>query len=463
MRDGTFVQWEEKEQWLGKMNWNRNSAHPYNMPISEERFRQIDLPNFWSWLTRVANAKNQEMREAHLQTSPAAVPNANEDIYTMFMRPTDRVIHGVGLLWKGPGAFITKNTTSNLRSSRVAWKDIPTLADDASEALAREGAIITADDIRKYDRNFPRGLMNMVYEVVEDSGFMSSQPQYRQMILSLLYLFTRDAWLHVSATHRVLMVRGLPSGHPLTQWIGSLVHLAIYEYFTETHGLNVVWEQVLSDDGIRVLQGMTLDEAEKFVLEDMAEEIQQFGFSLHPEKTKVCDPHANVVSMGYRTDLDREVFAGDSTFFLKQMPCADAGGHYGNPFGAFNSLFQVERPASDEYREDVLPNLVGYDQTLGGRVPTINYEVARIVDVLASVGFGSPLYDDMINFVPNALPGWEKRGVSILEDKLSQAWRDGNIRYAGGTIDAGISRRKVVEDLLNWEDREPLWIEQPFR
>jgi hypothetical protein len=451
---------EDFPSWTGQMNWNRNSGWPFHMPISQERYMSVDLPNWYPWYARLFSTQTIEALEEFMETAPVGWGNVNANIYTMFGRPEDRVIHGVEHVWKGPGAYFNNGTTSNMKQTQVAWTSTSQNHEDQSKALAFHDAIIMADDIRKYDRNFERVLMQLIYDCVKESDHLVNHPHMRKALLALLNLFTKNSWLHLSATHRVVMVKGLPSGHPLTQWIGSLVHLALYDRWTELYGIESSYDQVLSDDGFRIIRGMTLTEAENLCFGDMAEDAKNFGFTFHEKKTIVVDP-TDEHTVGYRTDLERDVVMGDSAFFLKQFGNRDLGAAQGNSQGMLQSMLEVERNASDEFRESVDPHLLGFDVGLGGRVPTAIYDLARLVDIIASGGIGNPLIDSAINYVQTTWPGFATRGVKILEEKLDKEWRSGTTRYAGGTLDSGIARKRVVEELLDLE-REPIWQQKAF-
>lgn len=458
--ESVVTKFSDFNTWLSQMNWNRNSGHPYNMPISQERYTSVDLPNWYPWYAQLYSAQSVEWLEEFLEGHPAGFPNINDNTYVMFGRPTERIILGIEHLYKGPGAHLNKHATSALRNSRVSWNSVEQNHQEQAAALAFDDAIIMADDVRKYDRNFERELMQLIYDRVKNGNHLRAHPELRNALLAMLLLFTKDAWLNMSPTHRVRVIKGLPSGHPLTQWIGSLVHLAIYAYWTETYGLEAEYESVLSDDGIRIIRGMTMDEADKMMFEILSESIKLFGFELHPEKTVVADP-TQEHTVGYRTDLEREVVQGDSTFFLKQFPNRDLGGAHGNPVGIINSLLQTERKPSDEFRDTVDPHLLGYDIGLGGKVPSQIYDLARLVDIIASAGIGNPLIDDMITYVQTTWPGFATRGIKILEERLDDSWRQGNTRYAGGTLDSGIARKLVVDELLDLE-RSPIWEQTAF-
>jgi len=451
---------EDFPSWTGQMNWNRNSGWPFHMPISRERYMSVDLPNWYPWYAQLFSSQSIDALEEFMDTSPTGFGNVNGNHYTMFGRPSDRVIHGVEHVWKGPGAYFNNGTTTNMKSTHVAWTSTAQNHEDQSQALSHPEAIIMADDIRKYDRNFERVLMQLIYDCVKDSDHLVNHPHMRKALLALLNLFTKNSWLNLSPTHRVVMVKGLPSGHPLTQWIGSLVHLALYDRWEELYGLHPLYKQVLSDDGFQIVKGMTLSEATNLVFGDMAEDAKNFGFDFHEKKTIVVDPSEEHV-VGYRTDLEREVEMGDSAFFLKQFGNRDLGAAHGNNQGILNSILQVERDPSDEFRESVDPHLLGFDVGLGGRVPKAIYDLARIVDIIASGGIGNPLIDSAINYVQNTWPGFATRGVEILEEKLDKEWRSGTTRYAGGTLDSGIARLRVVEELLDLE-RDPIWQQKAF-
>jgi len=459
-----FIDWEQHDEWISKMNWNRNSGWPYHMPISEERYRSKDQGRFMPWLELLARAASVEEVEAIMGTSPPLAKNTNRNIDIMFNRKPDRVIWGIELLMKIPGAFFSKNTTSNMPDSGIGWFSIDKFFNDMSGVLAHDDVMLGAEDFIKYDSNIPRAAFDLCYNILKESDFLEHQPIMRNMLLAMFYVFTKDATLYVSPFHTVQQLRGLRSGHPLTQWFGSWLHLALGDRWREMFGCDWEYENVLSDDAIRALRGVTLEEMDRLIKTDMAEDVKQFGLEFHPKKTIVCDPNANQVSLGYHTRLEREVMVGDSLFYLKQMAAADTAGSFGNTIGVGNSLIQAERTISNEMKDRLLPNfIVEPDLYLGDNEKPLIEDVSRMVDIIASCGEGNPLYDHHLDFVRNAWPDWTKRGVRILEHKLTEEWRMGSTYYAGGTLESGIHRQSVVEDLLTPADEYSVrWENQSF-
>ena len=447
------------KKWTSQMNWNRNSGWPYHMPISEERFTSVDLPNWYGWYARWVNCSDDEV-ETLIDGKVPNFSNINRNIYMMIGRPEDRIIWAIELLFKAPGAFFNYYTTRAVRDDRVAWNSTMQMHEEMSEALNFADAIIAADDIKKYDSNFERPLMDLVYQTVKESNHLRQHPELRAVLLGLLYLFTKDAWLHMSPDHRVKIQKGLPSGHPLTQWIGSLVHLALYDRWSDKFSLDYAYQQVLSDDGIQVLRGMTLKEVDDLVYGPMAEDAELFGFTFHPEKTIVAEPGEPRV-VGYRTDLERPVEMYNSTFFLKQFANADLGGAHGNEFGAVASLIDMERGLKEDYGAEIRPYILGRDISLGDNEASQGeaqiLDLVRCADIISSVGPGAPMYDTLIDHVQQAWPGFSTRGRKILTEKLDRSLFETTTRYAGRTLDSGIVRMQVINDLLA-EEREPLWV-----
>jgi len=146
------------------------------------------------------------------------------------------------------------------------------------------------------------------------------------------------------------------------------------------------------------------------------------------------------------------------------MAAADTAGSFGNTIGVGNSLIQAERTISNEMKDRLLPNfIVEPDLYLGDNEKPLIEDVSRMVDIIASCGEGNPLYDHHLDFVRNAWPDWTKRGVRILEHKLTEEWRMGSTYYAGGTLESGIHRQSVVEDLLTPADEYSVrWENQSF-
>lgn len=459
MQGAVEIKISQPDEWMGKMNWNRNSGHPYWMPISEERYNTVDWPAFKQNLFNIVASVDRSQMEEMALKPPPSVPNANKIVYGMFMRPPDRVIHASELYWKGPGAVATANLTPNLRTSEIAWSSIPELASRFGAALV-DAEVVVAEDIKKFDRSIPKVLMTEMYEAFWDSDFLSNMPEFRNIIGSLLYILTKDGHLQLTATHKMMLRQGLPSGHPLTQFVGSVIHLTFYEWWKHDYNWNPTLEAVLSDDGISVHKDIGLDEMEKFIFGEAHDTFKSVGMVLHPDKTKLCDP----IPRTYVGQLmGEEINHHDMTFFLKRNFQVQHYASFGNPAGALDSFLQTERPASDEFQEVIDKYIVASDQIrFGGQTPKALYDIARVVDIIASAGVGNPLIDDYIAYVQRTWPGFEKRGVKYLTELLDPAWRNGTTRYAGGTLDSGINRLPVVEALLDLEGKTTFWDERVF-
>jgi hypothetical protein len=445
--------------WRGRMNWNRNSGHPYWMPISEERFMSIDWPQFRDTLLALTQTASREALEAAAEARPGQVPNANAIVYGFFMRPPDRVVHAAELYWKGPGACATANLTPNLRSSRIAWSPVTDIALEFQEALV-DATVIVAEDLKKFDRSIPKTMLKACYDAFWDSDFAKNMPEFRNIIGALLYILTKDGQLQLSATARMVLKQGLPSGHPLTQMVGSVIHLSFYEWWRDEFGWNPSLEKVLSDDGISVHKDISLEEMDKFIFGDAADTVASVGMLFHPDKTKLCDPTDRKYVGQW---MGEEVYQGDNTFFLKRSFGHKASHSFGNPAGVLDSLLQSERPASDEFSEMVDKYLISKDEIrLGGRIPKAVYDIVRCVDIIASAGIANPLVDDYIRYVRTTWPGFEKRGVKYLTELLDENYLQGAVSWAGGTLDSGIHRAPVVEALLDLEGGTTFWDERAF-
>lgn len=450
----------EYEKWSSKMNYNRNSGWPYMMPISQERWESVDWQNFKEWLMSVVKSMNQEQMEELMSTHPSTVRNANHKIYTLFHRPPDRIIHGVRLLLKGPGACFTKNSTNQMKGSAIGWASVNEHQREFAHALG-DATAVSADDLKKFDRSLHPQWFKMIYERFWDSPLFEKQPELRMLFGMLMYELTQDADLQLSATHYMVMDAGLWSGHPLTQFVGSIIHLILYEQWKEDFSMEPTLQKVLSDDGIQIYNDMTPTELDDLIKGPCSDSLKEFGMLLHPDKSVVTDP-TNRVHLGQF--MGEEFYDYDIPFFLKQHFSPVAKHAYGNPIGVTRSILQVERAPTDAAFASVInKHLVGFDQLeLGGTAPKAIYDLARIVDILASSGLANPLIEDQLHYVRSTWPGFERRGVDYLTQKLSPEWREGTTFYAGGTLDSGLSRGAVVEALLEPEENI-FWDERNFR
>jgi hypothetical protein len=462
---GFFSDWkpinlDNVEGWKPKMNFNRNSGHPFYMPISEERFSSVDWPNFKDYLVKLVKSVNRDALEVLMGEAPNTVKNANQRIYALFHRPPDRVIHGVRLLLKPLGACMTANTTVNMRTSEVAWTSIDSMRTEFSKALA-DAVGVSADDLKKFDRSLHSMWFKLIYERYWESKLFDQMPELRMLCGALLFEMTQDAYLQLAATRRMLMRAGLWSGHPLTQFVGSIIHLVIYAFWKDRFSMEPSLQKVLSDDGIQVYNDMEQSELKRLLDDDCGPMLERLGMLLHPEKTVTCDPQPE-----YRVGvlMGEEIMGHDMPFFVKQKFQRNAAAAHGNPIGVNRSMIQVERTPTDTALAGAADkHLAGVQQlTLGGKAPTRVYDLARLVDVLASSGIANPLIEHQIRFVQEGWPGFEENGLDILENKLSAEWREGTTHYAGGTLDSGISRKVIVEALLSTDTKDKFWDELDF-
>lgn len=453
---------EKKQSWYPFMNWGRNAAHPLHFSVPQERFDTIDWPNFRDFLTRGTKILDPELIAEFMDDNPLGMTNANHNIYTMFTRSPDRVIHGIRLLMKPYGAIMTGIMTPGLRNSDVSWTSVEQMQFEAAEALA-DATVISADDLKKFDKSLHPRWFTLIYECVIESGFLSHSPEHRAILLILLYDLTRETnRLRVHGSWLMEMYGGLPSGHGLTQWIGSLVHLTLYKFWADKYSLNPTWQKVLSDDGIQIYNDVSPTEMAKIhVL--MGEDLEKLGMQLHPDKTKIADP-TNELYVGQING--ESAYMIESTYFLKRNLQRDVAICSGNPAGVVPALLQTERSPTDKALQEaaVRSHIIGLeDMTLGNGPPRAIYDLARTVDVLASCGPGNLMVEDHINFIQNTWPGFNKRGRSILLDNLDDSWQAGTTSYAGGTLDSGLSRQWAVEALLDDSDGYKIWDEVVYR
>jgi len=450
---------DEVDKWKSQMNFNRNSGWPYHMPISSERWTTIDWPNSRQWVKNLASADTAEQVIGAMKSTPTVV-NANDEVYTAFFRPEDRVIHGVRLLLKGPGAYAGSCNKGPMKDSDIAWKDLDSMADEFANALG-DAIGVAADDLKKFDRTIHPRWFNLIWECIWETGFLQRHPELRSIIAGLVWEMTNDVWLQIAPSRRLRMHSGLWSGHPLTQWIGSVIHLALYKMWNEKYSLNPTLEKVLSDDGIRIFNDVTPAELESLLHNEMADDLSLLGMTMHPDKTVVSDPSDEV----YVGQLDgNEMFMIDMPYFLKRNFQPQKELSHGNPLGVTRSFLQTERGATDAAIESsVDPYIRGFDDlTLGGGPPRRLYDIARVVDVLASGGRGNPLVEDHIFYVQKTWPGFEKSGIDYLTNKIDAAWRKTETSYAGGTLDSGLAREWAVEALLDDSDGYKVWDEIAF-
>jgi len=452
---------EEFDTWKAKFNSNRNSGHPYYMPISMERMEAVDYPNTRDWLYKLATSVTREQLEEIASMDPGSVKGMNDRVYTMFFRATDRLIHGIRLLWKIPGAYATACMDPLKGGSPIAWEPLDLMADEFANALA-DATAVGADDLKKFDRSIAPQWFDLIYDCFLESDFLQSHNHFRNIIGALIYECSKPSKLRVSPTHTFTMSNGLWSGHPLTQFLGSIIHMVLYYWWEEKYHMKPTLRKVLSDDGIHIHNNMEPHELEDLLMGPCSEDLKSLGMEMHPDKTMVSDPNDRTY-MGQFEGTSIEMI--DMPFFLKRNFQPQAQVSHGNPIGLYKSLLQTERDATDAaIFASVEPFLKGYDNlTLGGGPPKRLYDVARVVDVISSGGRGNPLVDDYIAYVQTTWPGFSDSGVNYLTEKIDAKWRKTTTAYAGGTLDSGLARDWAVEALISEPGEYKLWDEVVFR
>ena len=449
---GKTVSLDEVETWMTQFPSNKNSGWPYNMPISKERLREVDWPNWRETIKSILSKENLTLDDVF--KAPSVAANANFPINMAGARSPDRPIFMVRLFAKIIGAFMNYNVVNGLKGkSDIAWDAIHNIHTKTKKALSRALSTLYID-FRGYDTTWHKALIDALTRAYDRSTFASDNLELRNSIKFFLLEMSVNSSLQLSPTRYAELRPTLWSGISPTQLFGSVCHLSVYPYLADKLGLGFVNIDVLSDDGKAEME----EEAEKvrsFLQNEISEEIAKLGFEVHPDKSYVADMEQTVM-VGVRDG--EEVEYTDTGVFLQFHMGRNF--IYGNVPRRKWSLYEKERDSSQDAMYDLVKKHSGAlrDVRSGNQVPETYFDLYRCASILATIGPDYPLIDEVHTWFTNTWPSFEKRFSKMYQSVDSGLWTS-DVPAAGGTLESGFTVNSVVgtwTDLIN-ESWEPVW------
>jgi hypothetical protein len=440
-----IIDFDMTNEWISQFKPNRNAGWPYHMPISKERMLTQDLPNFRPAYQRIMDA--QRIDEDLYSLEVSSVKNANDKIYTAFYRSPDRLIHAARIFLKIMGAWMNHSLIANLKDNcDISWSSIDTLNAKISAGMSRSECTIH-DDLAGYDTTFGKASMTAMYEALVESEFMTNHPKMRNVLLFLFYESMKDSVLQLTPMHAMKMRAALWSGTPITQFAGSICHLAMYKYLEDRLSLGIVNQDVLSDDGMLCVDN-SASEAEKLIFGEWSDIVGGMGMRLHPDKSFIADLN-NTVRVGEYQG--REVEYHDVGPYLQFLFQRDSSLTHGVVPRRKWSLFEMERDSSQEGIRAVLKthSTALSDVRSGNEIPEAYFDLYRSMSILTTIRPGYVGIDDTLAWFKDSWPNFDRRFTKLQESVDDKLW-DQPIPIAGGTLDSGLDPRWVTDYYTEW-------------
>ena len=449
---GNTVSLDEVATWSTQFPSNKNSGWPYNMPISKERFMEVDWPNWRHTIKEILSKENLTIEDVF--KAPQTAKNANVPIYMAGARSPDRLIFMTRLFAKIIGAFMNYNVVNGLKGNcDIAWDAITSIHLKTQKALSRALATLYID-FRGYDTTWGKELIDTLLSAYRRSTFASDNLELRNAVLFGLLEMSENSSLQLSPTRYAELRPTLWSGVSGTQLFGSVVHISIYPYLADKLGIGFVNKDVLSDDGKAECEE-DATRMTSLLQNEISEEVSKLGFEVHPDKSYVADME-KVVHVGTRNGESVEYT--DSGVFLQFHMGADF--LYGNVPRRTWSLYEKERDSSQDAMYDLIKKHSGAlrDVRSGNQIPETYFDLYRCASILATIGPDYPLIDKTHTWFTQTWPSFERRFNKMYQSVDSALWR-ADIPAAGGTLDSGFTVNSVVgtwTDLIN-DSWEPVW------
>lgn len=437
---GHYTPFTDVNAWGSQIKSNANSGAPYYSPTSKDEMLNTLWPRFREWVFQIVNDDSLTDEKKYKTKAP---DDANIGEFTAFTRSPNRLIWAVQLLSKLLGFCLNFNLTHMLAGLFPAsWHGLDVTATNFADFISNAATAIY-DDFDGYDLTFEEVILVLVLETFRESDFLSHTPDLRNAMDFLLYECTRKHTLRVSPTSTIVTPHALPSGSPVTQLIGIVVHAAVYVRMQEKSGLGVVGWEVLSDDGAIFVEESP-DKVKLFMENEWADFVNGMGMAINKEKSFVAD-------------LDTHTYLGE--MYGKEMMDHDCGAYlqqslYSTPeliSGQIGrniaSQLSMERDSSKAAMDAVLKQHgVALIDPGKGDIPSQYYHINRTINVLASIKPGHPLCDDLIRYTVGGFPKFEKRYLKF-RDGVSDSLFEEDVLYAGGTLKSGMTPRWVVDYL----------------
>jgi hypothetical protein len=234
----------------------------------------------------------------------------------------------------------------------------------------------------------------------------------------------------------------LPSGSPITQWLGILVHLAVYKVKEQDSPLGVTGYEVLSDDGYIAVEA-GYDEAKRYVEGEWADFVSGMGMALNVDKSYVADLDTRI----YLGEMyGNEMYDHDHAAYLQKAIFDTPILSRGIIERIIRSLQGTERDTSEKAMKDLLKQHITAARSVksGDDIQKAYYDIHRMISVLASLQPGHPLCDDLLVAVAKGFPNFEKRWVKF-RDRVDEKLFDEDVLFAGGTLKSGLTPKWVAD------------------
>jgi len=443
---------DETASWFPQFPSNKNSGHPYNMPISKERFENVDWPNWRGTIKEILNVDEMDIETVF--KAPQVASNANYPIYMAGARSPDRLIFMTRLFAKIIGAFMNHNVVNGLKGkSDIAWSPITEIHEKTQLALSRAHSVMF-DDLQHFDTRVSLEMLKAMLSSLRRSNFAKSNHELRMSIEFGIVELMHTSTLQLGPTRYIDLRPTLWSGVSGTQLFGSVIHKGFYKMAKEELSLGIINEDILSDDG-KAETDHSQPELDRIVFGEYAEMLKSLGFLLHPEKTFTSDPET-VVDVGYK-DGERIEYH-DTGPFLQWFMGRDY--IFGNFPRRMWSLYEKERDSSQEAMYDVVKKYAGSLRSVrsGHQIPETYFDLFRCASVISTMGPDTPVIDEVDSWFVNTWPSFEKRFTRMFQTVDDGLWV-ADIPSAGGTLESGLT---VSDTIGKWQSiltdqYEPVW------
>jgi hypothetical protein len=365
-------------------------------------------------------------------------------IYTMFGRTPNRPVHAVAMFEKMIGAKLnfdlTRGIGKNPSQSNIAWMSLDSMLERAGASMADVECTIH-EDFKRFDSYVGPDLTNAVYEGFQQSDFLKSQPENREILDFLMKDLTQPTWLRIAPHYKAKMRGSLYSGTPITQVFGSIIHMGFIDMLKNEHGFNCTDYMVLSDDGFCTFDG-TQAEGQKYVDNTMIPLAEDIGMVLNPKKSYVAD--ITLKKVMYNRDGDK-IVRHDVGPFLQKFPQINPDHAFGNVPRLIRSLKGRERDFERESYNmlfQLLPNMRRTERGDRAQIAEWVQDFWRTLEVTAQVRPGYPRAREMISTITKIYPRfWDKFDKLVKAAEASgDVLFDTATERAGGSSDKGTTR-----------------------
>lgn len=448
IQSGYYVPFTEPAKWSSQVK-EANCGHPYYAPTSKDEMMETYWPRFQKWVFDIVNDSSPTDEAKYLKPAP---DNAHHGIQTLFTRTPNRLIQAARLLSKLLGYPVNHNLIQMLRYLvPCSWFGLDETYQRAADAFSNANSVIY-DDFDAYDLTFSSILMSIILERFRESDFLSHASDLRNALDYLIYEVGRENELRMSPFHTITCPTVLPSGSPITQWIGIVVHLALYKVQEQDSPLGVTGYEVLSDDGYISVEA-EFAEAKSYVEGEWADFVEGMGMALNVEKSYVADLNTDL----YLGEMyGNEVYDHDHAAYLQKAMFKTPSINKGIIERIIRSLQGTERDSSDKAMKELLKQHITAARSVktGDDIQQAFYDIHRMVSVAASLQPGHPLCDDLLVAIRGGFPNFDKRWTKF-RDRVDEKLFDEDILFAGGTLKSGMSPKWVADyfdQLVGGED-----------